>query len=73
MASQVFAHHVRLACPRSIEGLAEAVAGPAFAAASGLLQYAAATAELPIEAEMNMAQPPSGWLGRIGHWLRENF
>ena len=55
------------------ENLAEAVAGPAFSAASGLLQYAVAVAEVPIEADMNMTQPPSGWLGRLGHWLRENF
>ncbi len=73
MASQAFSHHVRLASPRPVEGLAEAVAGPAFAAASGLLQYAVASAEMPIEAEMNLTPSPSGLLGRIGHWLRENF
>ncbi|MDP4796322.1 MAG: cell division protein FtsA, partial [Rhodospirillales bacterium] len=39
MASQTFAHHVRTASPRPVEGLAEAVAGPAFSGASGLLQY----------------------------------
>jgi len=73
MASQAFAHHVRTANPRSVEGLAEAVAGPAFAAASGLLQYAVAAEEVPIEAAMNVTQPPNNWLGRIGYWLRENF
>lgn len=73
MASQTFAHHVRTASPRPVEGLAEAVAGPAFSGASGLLQYAVAAAEMPIEATLGMAQPPSGWLGRIGYWLRENF
>ena len=73
MASQTFAHHVRTASPRPVEGLAEAVAGPAFSGASGLLQYAVAAAEKPIDAALSMAQPPSGWLGRIGYWLRENF
>ncbi|MEX2311839.1 MAG: hypothetical protein WD624_05210 [Rhodospirillales bacterium] len=73
MASQAFAHHVRTASPRPVEGLAEAVAGPAFSGASGLLRYAVAAAEMPIEATLNLAQPPSGWLGRIGYWLRENF
>ncbi len=73
MASQAFSHHVRMASPRPVEGLAEAVAGPAFSAVSGLLQYAVSEAEEPLESVINMAQPPNGWLGRIGHWLRENF
>jgi len=73
MASQAFSHHVRMASPRPTEGLAEAVAGPAFSAVSGLLQYAVSEAEEPLESVINMAQPPNGWLGRIGHWLRENF
>jgi cell division protein FtsA len=73
MASQAFLHHVRIASPRSVEGLAEAVAGPAFSGASGLLEYAVAAQEMPIEAAMNLPQPPNSWLGRIGYWLRENF
>lgn len=73
MASQAFGHHVRIANPRPIDGLAEAVSGPAFSAAVGLLRYALAEAEEPIEANINLSQPPDNWLGRFGHWLRENF
>lgn len=73
MASQAFAHHVRIANPRPIDGLAEAVSGPAFSAAVGLLRYALAEAEEPIEANIDLSQPPDNWLGRFGHWLRENF
>lgn len=73
MASEAFAHHVRRASPQPIEGLAEAMAGPAFSGAAGLLHYAVAAAAEPIDAAMEMAEPPNGLLGRIGHWLRENF
>jgi len=51
--------------------LAEATAGPAFAACAGVLTYVART---PGEA---MALPPeaaaNGRLGRVGRWLRANF
>jgi len=73
MASRAFSQHVRTAQPKPIDGLAEAVSGPGFSSAAGLLQYAVATAMTPIEANIDMTQPPNGWLGRIGHWLRENF
>ena len=73
MASQVFGHHVRVASPKPIDGLAEAVSGTAFSGVAGLLQFAVANAERPIDANIEMQQPPNGLIGRIGHWLRENF
>lgn len=73
MASQVFGHHVRVASPKPIDGLAEAVSGTAFSGVAGLLRFAVANAERPIDADLEMQQPPSGLIGRIGHWLRENF
>jgi cell division protein FtsA len=73
MASRAFSQHVRTAQPKQIDGLAEAVSGPGFSSVAGLLQYAVATATAPMEANIDMSQPPNGWLGRIGHWLRENF
>ncbi len=73
MASTVFGHHVRVASPQPIDGLAEAVSGPAFSTAAGLLRYAVENAEDSIELPADLAGPPDGWLGRIGHWLRENF
>ena len=73
MASQVFGHHVRIAGPKPIDGLAEAVNGPAFAGAAGLLRYAVQRAEHPIDAALDMSPPPNGWMGRLGHWFKENF
>lgn len=73
MASQVFGHHVRIASPRPIDGLAEAVSGPAFAGVAGLLRFAVQNAERPIDAALDMAPPPNGWIGRLGHWFKENF
>lgn len=73
MASQVFAHPVRIAAPQPIEGLAEAVSGPCFATSAGLLRYALATPDPTIEAAIDMDRPPEGFLGKLGYWLRENF
>lgn len=73
MTSQVFGHHVRIASPRPIDGLAEAVNGPAFSGVAGLLKYAVARAEQPIDAAIDLSQPPNNWIGKLGHWFKENF
>ncbi len=73
MASQAFGHHVRAAAPLQIDGLADAVSGPAFSTAAGLLRYAVAHANDEMELSADLVGPPNGWFGRIGHWLRENF
>ncbi|MDA0998720.1 MAG: cell division protein FtsA [Proteobacteria bacterium] len=73
MASKIFGNHVRIAGPRPIDGLAEAVAGPAFSTAAGLLLHAVAGAEEALEGTIAASRPPEGWIGRLGHWFRENF
>lgn len=73
VAGTVLDKQVRLGRPRALEGLAEAVSGPAFSTCVGLLDYAF---QNPVEAQNGAYRPteqPSGRLRRIGQWLRENF
>lgn len=63
---------VRLGRPIRIDGLAEAVNGPAFATTAGLLTYVSErNAEIPAEI-MARVEPGSVW-ERVKYWLRENW
>ena len=73
LAADVLGRQVRLARPRGVEGLADAVSGPGFATSVGLIRYAA---ENPLEVAGGDFQPVrerGGAFGRLGQWLRENF
>lgn len=73
LAGDVLGRQVRLARPRGVEGLSEAVSGPGFATSVGLIRYAV---ENPLEVAGSDFQPikeRSGAFGRFGQWLRENF
>ncbi len=74
VATAILDKQVRLGRPRPVDGLAEAVGGPAFAASVGLLDHAIA---IRTEAQNGAYQPaeerPPGRLGRIGQWLREHL
>lgn len=72
LAGMILDKQVRIGRPRRIPGLAEAVAGPAFATSAGLLEYAV---NRPEEAacDVHPMERPQGRLGRLGQWLRENF
>ena len=73
LAASVLDKQVRLGRPRPIDGLAEAASGPAFATCVGLLNY---TVNNRAETSLGAYRPgeePNGRLGRLGHWLRENF
>ncbi len=63
---------VRLGRPIRIAGLAESVAGPAFAATAGMLTYISErSGEMPAEI---MAQAvPATLFERMRYWLRENW
>jgi cell division protein FtsA len=56
-----------------VAGLAEATAGPAFSASVGLLHFALSERAEPPRAARVPRGPPSGILGRLGHWLKENI
>jgi cell division protein FtsA len=73
LAGLVLDKQIRMGRPIRIGGLAEATAGPAFATAAGLLAYALEADAGPFRAERNPQEEPNGLMGRIGHWLRENF
>jgi cell division protein FtsA len=72
LAQLVLDKQVRMGRPVRIQGLADAVSGPAFATCAGLLAYAHQNrAELPSQ---SILQPEQiGMLGRVGNWLREHL
>lgn len=73
LAGTVLDKQVRTGRPLPVAGVPEAAAGPAFATSVGLLRYAAAQAEKGLNGIYRPAEEPTGRLGRIGQWLRENF
>ncbi len=73
VAAQVLERQVRIARPTPIDGLAEAVSGPAFSTCVGLINYAASASR---EANAGIFQPAAhsgSKFGRLGQWFRENF
>jgi len=73
LAGQILDKQVRLGRPRAMPGLADAVAGPAFATCCGLLSHALNSPVDAAQASSFAAHESSGRLGRIGQWLREHF
>ena len=72
LAQMVLDKQVRLGKPIRINGLADAVSGPAFATTAGLLTYIAERSdEMPAEI-ISMAQPGTVW-ERVRLWLKENW
>jgi len=73
LAASIIDKQVRMGRPKSIEGLADAITGPAFATSVGLLHYAISNkAEAPSAAYCPPEQMNRGF-GRLGQWIRENF
>ncbi|NRG17844.1 cell division protein FtsA [Rhizobiales bacterium] len=75
VARRILGRNVRLGRPLGIAGLPEAAKGPAFAASVGLLIY-------PQVAQIEQFEPRtlgrrwglgSGYLARVGQWIRESF
>ena len=75
LAAQILGRPVRIGRPLGISGLPEQAKGPAFAAATGLLIY-------PQSAHLEHFEPrqtrhsvtgTSGYIARVGRWLRESF
>ena len=71
LARSVLDKQVRLGRPKSVPGLAEATAGPAFSAAVGLMAHADRHyADMAVLSRMSDGQG-AGLLGRLGGWIRE--
>lgn len=73
LAGQILDRQVRFGRPKTLDGLAEAVSGPAFSAVCGLLAYALERPEAQQGSVVRPGEAPPGRFGRIGQWLRENF
>jgi len=73
LAGQTLDKQVRLARPQPVEGLAEAVSGPAFATCVGLLKYAQQQPAEAVQSASRHMEEPNGRFGRFGQWIRENF
>lgn len=74
MAGNILGKQVRLGRPRQLPGLAEAVSGPAFATALGMLEY---MVKKPMEEQMFDVHKRRGGLTagfeKIVRWFKENF
>ena len=74
LAANILNRPVRIGRPLGISGLVEAAKGPAFAVAAGLLVY-------PQAAHLEHFEPRrtrhlmtgTGYIARVGQWLRESF
>jgi cell division protein FtsA len=74
MAEQILDKQVRPGRPVRLRGLAESVAGPAFATCAGLLSHAIQDhVERPITDETPRQAGLFSPVGRVGRWLKENF
>jgi cell division protein FtsA len=62
---------VRVACPQPLSGMGSSACSPAFATAIGLVAATADPASVVVGD--GGAQDRSGYLGRVGQWLRESF
>ena len=75
LATQILVRPVRIGRPLGISGLPEQAKGPAFAAATGLLIYPqqAHLEHFEPRATRQSATGKSGYIARVGRWLRESF
>jgi cell division protein FtsA len=72
-AASALDKQVRLARPKALHGLPEAVSGPAFATCLGLLTYVKNNPADVLKGGRRPSEEPTGRLGRIGQWMRKNF
>jgi cell division protein FtsA len=71
LAARILEKQARVGHPLRINGLADAVAGPAFSTCAGILAYAT---QSPAEAgERQEYTPPRNRFAQVGRWLKENF
>jgi cell division protein FtsA len=72
-AGLILDKQVRMGRPQRVAGLAEATGGPAFATTAGLLHFAMSERAEVSGVRRSPERSRWGALGRLGHWLRDNF
>ena len=70
LAATILDRPVRLGRPSSLRGLPESASGPAFAAAAGLLAWAAGEGRGLYDLDLD-TEPSGGWLRRVVRFLRD--
>ncbi|MGD9770020.1 MAG: cell division protein FtsA [Pseudolabrys sp.] len=75
LAGQVLGRPVRIGRPLGVAGLPEEAKGPAFAVATGLLNYpqAAHLEHFEPRRTRHSATGTGSYIARVGRWLRESF
>jgi cell division protein FtsA len=71
-AADVLQRPVRIGRPALLAGSPSSLSSPAFACALGLVAAASDPASTALMG-VRQAEPASGYLGRMGQWLRESF
>ena len=73
LAAMILDKQVRIGRPKPMEGLTDAVGGPAFATTAGLLIYALNDLADAPEGAYRPTEESNDRFGRLGQWIRENF
>ena len=73
IVQEKFKKQVRVGKPLRVNGLADSVSGPAFSTCVGLLSYAVDTGFDRSKIMGSGQNEPTGMLGRVSSWIRENF
>ena len=73
LAGRILDKQVRMGRPLRVRGLAEAIAGPAFATGAGLIAHAVDnSSSLTMPSPVRQGEP-GRFTGRFGQWFREHF
>ncbi len=75
-AKRIISGQVRMGRPLGVEGLPESAKSPAFSAAVGLLVYPQVSGNEHFRPSRRVSAPgpeASGYMGRVGRWLRSSF
>jgi cell division protein FtsA len=73
LAARVFEGHVRIGRPQRFTGLGDAVAGPGYSVAAGLLRWGVERPTDMASSASQMVEPSSHPVARAVQWLKDNF
>ena len=76
LARRIVSKQVRVGRPLGVQGLPDAMKGPAFAAPIGLLVYPQVAGQErfePVESSHFLATGTDGYFSKMGRWLKESF